>query len=110
FSAHSSRILSGFCVADINHVSLVSVFSSILCLFSRLVACFYLLSFPTRRSSDLFFVSEHPNIYLQVLLFHLMCLFLYDNPSSIPDRKSTRLKLQSRFDLVCRLLLEKKKN
>src|SRR6266403_5308241 len=26
------------------------------------------------------------------------------------DRKSTRLKLQSRRDLVCRLLLEKKKN
>src|SRR5438067_8019807 len=26
------------------------------------------------------------------------------------DRKSTRLKLQSRFDLVCRLLLEKKNN
>src|SRR5437868_9737934 len=25
------------------------------------------------------------------------------------DRKSTRLNLQSRFDLVCRLLLEKKK-
>src|SRR5699024_9659571 len=29
---------------------------------------------------------------------------------SAKDRKSTRLKLQSRFDLVCRLLLEKKKN
>src|SRR2546422_2795875 len=26
-----------------------------------------------------------------------------------PDRKSTRLKLQSRLHLVCRLLLEKKK-
>src|SRR5699024_11667618 len=26
------------------------------------------------------------------------------------DRKSTRLELQSRFDLVCRLLLEKKTN
>src|SRR5260221_9606736 len=26
-----------------------------------------------------------------------------------PDRKSTRLKLQSHSDLVCRLLLEKKK-
>src|SRR5207249_10851602 len=26
------------------------------------------------------------------------------------DRKSTRLNSQSRFDLVCRLLLEKKKN
>src|SRR5947209_15635192 len=28
----------------------------------------------------------------------------------IPDRKSTRLELQSRQYLVCRLLLEKKKN
>src|SRR5699024_12684672 len=28
--------------------------------------------------------------------------------SRLQDRKSTRLKLQSRFDLVCRLLLEKK--
>src|SRR5699024_12788235 len=27
----------------------------------------------------------------------------------VRDRKSTRLELQSRFDLVCRLLLEKKK-
>src|SRR3712207_7841659 len=30
--------------------------------------------------------------------------------SGIGDRKSTRLKLQSRQYLVCRLLLEKKKN
>src|SRR2546426_5091752 len=30
-------------------------------------------------------------------------------PASITDRKSTRLKLQSPCNLVCRLLLEKKK-
>src|SRR5207249_8435959 len=35
-------------------------------------------------------------------------LFL-QNTERQPDRKSTRLELQSRFDLVCRLLLEKKK-
>src|SRR5699024_12301315 len=29
--------------------------------------------------------------------------------SPAADRKSTRLELQSRFDIVCRLLLEKKK-
>src|SRR5699024_11666615 len=36
-----------------------------------------------------------------------------DNPygeDTAVDRKSTRPELQSRFDLVCRLLLEKKKN
>src|SRR3712207_7387132 len=33
-----------------------------------------------------------------------------DPPEIVIDRKSTRLKLQSRQYLVCRLLLEKKKN
>src|SRR3712207_8050806 len=32
-----------------------------------------------------------------------------NNPGSLTDRKSTRLKLQSRQYFVCRLLLEKKK-
>src|SRR3712207_8659359 len=33
-----------------------------------------------------------------------------ENPGLLGDRKSTRLELQSRQYLVCRLLLEKKKN
>src|SRR5206468_12297478 len=37
----------------------------------------------------------------------LLCTALRPLPPTL-DRKSTRLKLQSRSDLVCRLLLEKK--
>src|SRR5438105_15763898 len=48
----------------------------------------FLLSVPCQ-------VSDQPPVWLGML-------------SALLDRKSTRLKLQSRVDLVCRLLLEKK--
>src|SRR5438094_2928007 len=56
-------------------------------------------SFPTRRSSD---------------LRTRCCAWSTSSGSrssstAWPDRKSTRLELQSPYDLVCRLLLEKKK-
>src|SRR5207249_8756104 len=95
----------------------------------------YLHSFPTRRSSDLFgpkpswypsFLPFSPALLILWIpgLFRLTCYyyrgayyksFWADPPacavgSAQNDRSEEHTsELQSRFDLVCRLLLEKKK-
>src|SRR5699024_12744932 len=94
--------------------------------FSCSLSVFGLLSFPTRRSSDLLFIL----LTLGVIIFlgpyvsyykmkkHHLALkkqrqLLYqemtDDVSSFRSEEHTS-ELQSRFDLVCRLLLEKKKH
>src|SRR5699024_11866994 len=96
----------------------------------------YLCSFPTRRSSDLIdqWQGDYPNpdvvkndikngwAYLAESADGMTVgtIAIVDGPDHsydtmkgnwlIEDRKSTRLNSRSRFDLVCRLLLEKKKN
>src|SRR5699024_12302523 len=84
----------------------------------------YLLSFPTRRSSDLFFLLlfqqllknipyisysfykfHHLTLQLYNLLFHVLLAHL----AKFLRSEEHTSELQSRFDLVCRLLLEKKK-
>src|SRR5699024_12568787 len=65
-------------------------------------------SFPTRRSSDLIIISQNR---LEIIRAHddLCALKIcYTRSRWFIDRKSTRLNSKSRFDLVCRLLLEKK--
>src|SRR5438874_8885951 len=60
-------------------------------------------SFPTRRSSDLRWLAlRHAGIRLQDDRRRLSC-------SRIPRSEEHTSELQSRRDLVCRLLLEKKK-
>src|SRR3712207_7363662 len=89
--------------------------------------------FPTRRSSDLPHAGGLPGLFEQVTLtgeLHWCGAGAVAKPEEIiqrahrlqhaghrlkgpiapQDRKSTRLELQSRQYLVCRLLLEKKKN
>src|SRR5699024_12349755 len=79
----------------------------------------YLHSFPTRRSSDLVQLKPFmPQIQLLHLLNKLLHLLLAI-PKLMPSRPTVpnqqmrseehTSELQSRFDLVCRLLLEKKK-
>src|SRR5699024_12435046 len=85
-------------------------------------------SFPTRRSSDLqdvpllpgvFFFPATRSVYDAVLTWIFRVLILlsplsgFQPPSSFEFRDRSEehtSELQSRFDLVCRLLLEKKKN
>src|SRR5699024_12428181 len=71
----------------------------------------HLHSFPTRRSSDL--KRQHDLARVWSLFFHqqLFPLYLFD-PAPLLNKRSEEhtSELQSRFDLVCRLLLEKKKN
>src|SRR5699024_12403030 len=74
----------------------------------------YLHSFPTRRSSDLeidirctkinadYFLRR---IYDARRIYHFVYYYRMINPRS----EEHTSELQSRFDLVCRLLLEKKK-
>src|SRR5437868_8604118 len=57
--------------------------------------------FPTRRSSDLFAHAAIPGPRPHLL--RLLC-------RSLGRSEEHTSELQSRFDLVCRLLLEKKKN
>src|SRR5699024_12508280 len=92
----------------------------------------HLHSFPTRRSSDLTLEQLHLPEHLAEFTEHTRGLILVTGPTG--SGKSTTLasliniinekrkehiltrseehtsELQSRFDLVCRLLLEKKKN
>src|SRR5690606_41818688 len=85
----------------------------------------HLPSFPTRRSSDLFgyfkvdgtglriglqsFVEIEISFF--VFLQHQIALTLYEKPVSLGLRSEEHTsELQSRENLVCRLLLEKKKN
>src|SRR5438067_8275537 len=90
--------------------------------FSRLVEHRRLHSFPTRRSSDLP-TSELKSATAASLGILLLCIRMSSaSASSIPsggrhadaEQQDSRSEehtseLQSRFDLVCRLLLEKKK-
>src|SRR5699024_11635283 len=83
----------------------------------------YLLSFPTRRSSDLLTLLRFGIICLPLESIPQLPIFGYTDPnnaeyppdplalgSSTTDRSEEHTsELQSRFDLVCRLLLEKKK-
>src|SRR5699024_12660726 len=71
-------------------------------------------SFPTRRSSDLNSSSEPSNIPggMSPVPFTAISA-ISSSVCSIPIRDRSEehtSELQSRFDLVCRLLLEKKKN
>src|SRR5690349_24122658 len=80
-------------------------------------------SFPTRRSSDLIVLGEAAERALAVRLLefgtvvasvgaelepHRLCGFLFDLAQDRSEEHTS--ELQSRRDLVCRLLLEKKKN
>src|SRR5437868_12926207 len=73
-------------------------------------------SFPTRRSSDL--QTACGKKCGPKTLWHALAVtsssFCWRNPNSSPPKRARRSEehtseLQSRFDLVCRLLLEKKK-
>src|SRR5690606_41380961 len=105
-------------------------------LFSPYVILRYIHSFPTRRSSDLLIVSMSLTTVMQVVfarlptilpvLGNLSSLALYTVAFALlyhylPDRRvrwrqalvrseEHTSELQSRENLVCRLLLEKKKN
>src|SRR5699024_12783323 len=75
----------------------------------------YLHSFPTRRSSDLFSqISIHTPYRTnqkELEVFEERRLFTFDfMPIKLTNPRSEEhtSELQSRFDLVCRLLLEKK--
>src|SRR5699024_12404008 len=69
-------------------------------------------SFPTRRSSDLY-----NSIFLKLNILYIIArtpmriifsFLIYFTPLSRSEEHTS--ELQSRFDLVCRLLLEKKKH
>src|SRR5699024_12142499 len=67
----------------------------------------FLLSFPTRRSSDLWFPQASRLLKLMLYynrLYNRECLIFHHKNR---DRKSTRLNSSHVSDLVCRLLLEK---
>src|SRR5699024_12829012 len=86
-------------------------------------------SFPTRRSSDLvrslkcvvlgdrprlqWFLLQSRSVYqlVEVRLHHRLACVRSENPRQLAASRSEEhtSELQSRFDLVCRLLLEKKK-
>src|SRR5438132_2063992 len=73
-------------------------------------------SFPTRRSSDLVFVTHDIDEAIKMgdriaILREGGVLAQYDTPPSRRIRSEEHTsELQSHSDLVCRLLLEKKKN
>src|SRR5699024_12418612 len=91
----------------------------------------HLHSFPTRRSSDLELLASKPAVPRLVWLGHASFMLRYGEHTVLTDpvfshraspfkhfgpARSTPVRseehtseLQSRFDLVCRLLLEKKK-
>src|SRR5699024_12102387 len=85
--------------------------------FSWCLDLLVLLSFPTRRSSDLRFHFLHLHhryqslrkpvpMHLNLLYYRLVSTILHGMCHRSEEHTS---ELQSRFDLVCRLLLEKKK-
>src|SRR5437868_9059954 len=71
-------------------------------------------SFPTRRSSDLPMASRRAACSCAFAVFAAICRQHFPvraiaNPRSTLRSEEHTSELQSRFDLVCRLLLEKKK-
>src|SRR5699024_12374610 len=77
-------------------------------------------SFPTRRSSDLvlsgmfgissvFFVTSGLLLLSGCVMLFVWYKYEYNNVYSYLRSEEHTSELQSRFDLVCRLLLEKKK-
>src|SRR5699024_12714922 len=76
-------------------------------------------SFPTRRSSDLNYDNSRTNGHATALLvpsdsdrllyYHYNIKQKSDRPCRYLRSEEHTSELQSRFDLVCRLLLEKKK-
>src|SRR5437868_11291052 len=85
--------------------------------FLRYLELRYLHSFPTRRSSDLFYrLSALPaGTYLLTVSAKNFANSTFENVELTVNRtvalrsEEHTSELQSRFDLVCRLLLEKKK-
>src|SRR5437868_13682216 len=71
----------------------------------------YLHSFPTRRSSDLlFYMSWSIPCGFLILATSIVDYYVGIGLGHMQDRSEEHTsELQSRFDLVCRLLLEKKK-
>src|SRR5207302_6922469 len=102
-----------------------TISSSLLCFFSLSAALRDLSSFPTRRSSDLYWIIDHNLSGEERPLLIFSCFFL-DQRTPVrvagwhlrgkricnADRRSEEhtSELQSRENLVCRLLLEKKNN
>src|SRR5699024_12851251 len=93
--------------------------------FHRPIPILNLLSFPTRRSSDLLISPKSMVIPIslgyplmpKITLYVCPCRFLHfpSYPCKLWAASNVRSEehtseLQSRFDLVCRLLLEKKNN
>src|SRR5438105_5977770 len=67
-------------------------------------------SFPTRRSSDLT-PDGLPYFAMKLIKGRTLAELLKERPGPAHDRSEEHTsELQSRVDLVCRLLLEKKKN
>src|SRR5699024_12826868 len=73
----------------------------------------YLPSFPTRRSSDLLIFFSPCHIQQRLVPLNQHCCHKHHKRQSRIGKNSRSeehtSELQSRFDLVCRLLLEKKK-
>src|SRR5689334_24382410 len=74
-------------------------------------------SFPTRRSSDLESRGVARRVQLRINGHQQLALLLRDAPAVVLDLQNLVVRseehtseLQSQFHLVCRLLLEKKKN
>src|SRR5699024_12547266 len=107
-SYHSSSFLPHISFLLVHYVSFVFYSSPVHLL---------LLSFPTRRSSDLPHAYIDSNILgftnvLEACRHNNVKHLIYASSSSVYGARSEEhtSELQSRFDLVCRLLLEKKKN
>src|SRR5207247_6039588 len=78
-----------------------------LCL-QRVVRHRALHSFPTRRSSDLGGLTWHKVYYIDTETGFIDLALDWRNPNVKPRSEEHTSELQSRVDLVCRLLLEKK--
>src|SRR5699024_12531738 len=96
-------------------VRVLSIALTFIFFFSSYVPLPYLHSFPTRRSSDLTSVSflltsTEETLKKYPFLFSLTVTYTLVDTKVVVDRSEEHTsELQSRFDLVCRLLLEKKK-
>src|SRR5699024_12488155 len=98
----------------------IPLLSRFVFIFSCLSSLPYLHSFPTRRSSDLrSFLDpsvhgKYPEELIELLAeYNLIPAYESDDIAVIRDNTRSEehtSELQSRFDLVCRLLLEKKNN